>query len=199
MRSTVPAYTDDNYKRRYELIDGVIVLMSPRPCLDHVIVSGNIYRIFANYLKGKKCIAFPDGADLYLDDKNHFIPDGMIICDRSIIKRNYVKGAPDLVVEILSPSTAKNDKTKKKDAYAKAGVKEYWIVDINGKSIEVYLNHKGNLELDEIYYDFTPEDIAENDALPDGDKDKIKILYDIKVSLYDDLYVKIKDVFDNLL
>lgn len=199
MNNTVPAYTDDNYKRRYELIDGVIVLMSPKPRIEHAIVADNITTIFKNYLKGKPCRAFSDGVDVYLDDKNHFVPDCMIICNKDIIKRNYVKGAPDLVVEILSPSTAKNDRTKKKDAYAKAGVKEYWIVDIGAKSIEVYLNYEGNLELDEIYYDFTPEDIAENDALPDGDKDKIKILYDIKVSLYDDLYVKIKDVFDNLL
>ena len=191
--------SDDDYKRRYEVIDGVIVMMSPRPCVDHVIVSGNIYRIFANYLKGKRCIAFPDGADLYLDDENHFIPDGMIICNRNIIKRNYIKGAPDLVVEILSPITAKNDRGRKKEAYAKAGVKEYWIVDIKGKAIEVYLNHNGSLDIDEIYYDFTPEEIAENEALPDGDKDKMVIREDIKVSLYDDLFVHIKDVFDNLL
>ena len=103
------AYTDD-YKERFELIDGKIIMMSPRPRIAHSRALGNIFREFSIYLKGKKCEAFADGVDVYLDEKNHFIPDVMIICNKDIITDLNIQGAPDLVVEVLSPSTAKNDK-----------------------------------------------------------------------------------------
>ena len=60
------AYTDD-YKERFELIDGKIIMMSPRPRIAHSIALGNIFREFSIYLKGKKCEAFADGVDVYLD------------------------------------------------------------------------------------------------------------------------------------
>ena len=83
------AYIDDTVlKQKTELINGVIYLVSPCPSIDHLSVVGNIYRHFANYLSGKKCVAFPDGADVYLDEQNRFVPDGMIICNREIIKQN---------------------------------------------------------------------------------------------------------------
>lgn len=67
------AYTDD-YKERFELIDGKIIMMLPRPRIAHSRALGNIFREFSIYLKGKKCEAFADGVDVYLDEKNHFIP-----------------------------------------------------------------------------------------------------------------------------
>ena len=70
--------------------------------------------------------------------RNQFIPDFMVVCDPDKIKPDGVHGAPDLVVEVLSPSTARNDKTRKKDIYARCGVQEYWIVDPSGKSLEIY-------------------------------------------------------------
>lgn len=73
-------------------------------------VSGNIFGIFRDYLKGKKCTPIQDSFDLYLDDENQFVPDFMVVCDTDKIKPDGVYGAPDLVVEVLSPSTAKNDK-----------------------------------------------------------------------------------------
>lgn len=186
------AYADD-FIVKTELIDGQVVMMSPRPRIEHARACTNISSEFRQYLKNKPCIAFGDGVDVYLDEKNHFIPDSMIVCNKDIIQDDAIYGAPDLVVEVLSPSTSKNDKTKKKFAYERAGVKEYWIVDTWGKSIEVYLNRNNHFELDETYHYYTDEEKARNNSLP---ADKQEIIYDeIKVSLYDDFIVKLKDIF----
>lgn len=138
-------------EQRMEVLDGKTILTSPRPTINHNIVSGNIYRAFATYLSGKTCMPFVDGVDVYLTAKDRVIPDGMIVCNREIIKRNGIHGAPNLIVEVLSPSTKKNDKGYKKNLYEKCGVQEYWIVDIDSKSVEVYLLNDGAFILDEVY------------------------------------------------
>lgn len=188
------AYKDDiNSKIRMELIEGKVVMMSPRPRIEHARACGRIYRQFGNYLDGKKCEAFGDGVDVYLDEHNRFVPDVMIICNPDIVKDDAIYGAPDLVVEVLSPSTSKNDRTKKKDIYEKAGVKEYWLVDTWGKSIEVYLLKQEKFALDETYHYYTDEEKARNAMLP---KDRQEIIRDeIRISLYDDFVVKLKDIF----
>lgn len=175
-----------------ELIDGKVVAMSPPPTTNHIFISGNIYRIFSSFLKGKKCVAFPDGAGLYLTDKNHFRPDGMIVCDRSKIKYNGVQGAPDLVVEVLSPSTAKNDRTYKKDVYEQCGVSEYWIVDPVSKSIEIYLLHDNKYILDNVY-SFYPDYLLESMT----EEEKAKIVTEFKCHLYDDLIISLDDIFSD--
>lgn len=154
------SYKDDV---RTELIDGKIVMMSPRPRLNHTRVSGAIYRIFAAALEGKRCEAFPDGVDLYLDEKNHFVPDAMIVCDSSQIKPDRIIGAPALVVEVLSPNTAMRDRGKKMRAYAKSGVQEYWIVDVIGCHIEVYRLNEGSYDIERIYQYYSPEELEENE------------------------------------
>ena len=181
---------NDNLARveyqRNELLNGRLVMMSPRPTYNHNRIASNIYRILSDYLEGKKCEPFSDGIDLYLSKKDRFIPDGMIVCDPNKIKSRGVFGAPDLVVEVLSPSTAKNDRGYKKDAYAKYGVKEYWIAVPETKSIEQYLLTDGQLLLNEIYtippdY-FTEEECAE-------------FVQEFRCSLYDDLLIKLADIF----
>ena len=77
---------------REELIDGKIVAMSPRPRYNHNKVASKIYRRFANYLENSICEAIADGTDLYLDEKNRFVPDMMVVCDRSKIKWDGVHG-----------------------------------------------------------------------------------------------------------
>lgn len=188
------AYIDDEVSKiRVELIEGQVVMMSPRPRIEHARISGRIYRQFGNYLDDKRCEAFGDGVDVYLDEKNHFIPDVMIVCNPDIIKEDAIYGTPDLIVEVLSPSTSKNDRTKKKDVYERVGVKEYWLVDTWGKSIEVYLSRNGRFELDETYHYYTDEEKFKNMALP---KERREIIRDeIKVSLYDNFIVKLKDIF----
>lgn len=192
------AYINDrNIKIKTELIDGKIFMMSPRPRVEHATVCTNIASEFRSYLKGKTCRAFCDGVDVFLDESNRFIPDTMIVCNPDIIKHDGIYGAPDLVVEVLSKTTAKNDRSKKKYTYAKYGVKEYWIVDVWSKSVEVYYNQDNWFVLDNIYYYLTDEEIAENNNMPDNDIDKIKEYIDsIKVSICDNLIVKLKDIFE---
>jgi len=194
------AYIDDrNIKIKTELIDGKIFMMSPRPRVEHATVCTNIASEFRSYLKGKTCRAFCDGVDVFLDENNRFVPDTMIVCNPDIIKHDgiHVHGAPDLVVEVLSKTTAKNDRSKKKYTYAKYGVKEYWIVDVWSKSVEVYYNQDSWFILDNIYYYLTDEEIAENNNMSDNDIDKIKEYTDfIKVSICDNLIVKLKDIFE---
>lgn len=192
------AYINDrNIKIKTELIDGKIFMMSPRPRVEHATVCTNIASEFRSYLKGKTCRAFCDGVDVFLDENNRFIPDTMIVCNPDIIKHDGIHGAPDLVVEVLSKTTAKNDRSKKKYTYAKYGVKEYWIVDVWSKSVEVYYNQNNWFVLDNIYYYLTDEEIAENNNMSDNDIDKIKEYTDsIKVSICDNLVVKLKDIFE---
>lgn len=176
-----------------ELIEGKVCLMSPRPCVDHNLVSSRIYRIFADYLEGKTCMALSDGYDVFLDEENHYVPDGMIVCDRSKIRPKGIYGAPDLVVEVLSPSTMMHDRGPKMRHYAAAGVKEYWIVSPEMKSVEVYYNQDGRFEIVATYVDYRQEDIDDM-----TDEECATVVWEIPVSLYDDLRIRVKDIFLDL-
>ena len=181
-----------------ELIDGKIVMMLPRPKISHTRIYGRIYCKFANYFKGKKFEVFGGSVDVFLDEKNRFVPDVMIVCNPKIIKEDGIHGAPDLVVEVLSFGTASRDRGKKKDAYEKAGVKEYWIVDTIRKSVEVYLNENNHFYLDNVYEYMTDEEIAENAALPDNDVNKVIVNNEIKVSICEGLVINLKDIFNKI-
>ena len=172
-----------------ELINGELVAMSPA-FTNHNRVSGNIFLIFGSYLKDKPCTPFPDGESVFLSGTDHFVPDGMIVCDRDKIKWDGVHGAPDLVVEILSPSTAARDKGYKKDVYEASGVPEYWIVNPMDRSVEVYLLVNGRFTLDDIYYILPPEQM-------EAAKDKCRT--QLKCHLYDDLVIHLEDIFRGLI
>lgn len=179
---------------RVERIEGKTYLMSPRPRFSHNRISFNISRKFADYLEGKTCMAFDDGTEVYLDNENTYIPDAMIVCDRSKIEDDGIHGAPDLVVEVLSPSTMQNDRGTKMRHYAAAGVKEYWIVSPLGRSVEVYYNENGNFQLDAAYTDYDNWDLERM-----NDEERAAIKKEIPVSLYDDFYVKVQDIFKDLV
>lgn len=182
-----------------ELINGKIVMMSPRPRVNHTRISGNIYSIFKNALKGKQCEAFPDGIDLYLDEKNHFIPDAMIVCDPSQVKGDRIDGTPSLVVEVLSPSTELRDRGVKMRAYAAAGVEEYWLVDVVSKRVEVYRQQDGRLEIQRVYTYYSPEEQKENAEKPEqfrlSDEDMEQ---EIQVELCGGFRVPLGDVFERV-
>lgn len=185
------AYQED---LREELIDGKFVAMSPRPSVNHSHVAFNIARIFADYLKGKRCTPFADGVDLYLTEKDRFVPDVMVVCDPDKIKADGVHGAPDLVVEVLSPSTVKYDRGHKKEVYARCGVREYWIVSPGDRTVERYVQENGQLvlcdgyglELEAILNKMTQE---ERDAIPT----------EFKCSLFDDLTIQVADIFERVI
>jgi len=185
------AYEDEP---REELIGGKIIAMSPRPLYNHNRVAGRIYKIFEDYLEDKSCTAIMDGTDLYLTENNRFVPDFMVVCDQNKIKKNGVHGTPDLVVEILSPSTSKRDRMYKKDTYGKFGVQEYWLVDPVHRSIEQYFLENGQLELREIYtlyYDYDLEQMNE--------EERAAVPTHFKCSLFDDLDIALADIFKGLI
>jgi len=186
------AYQDEP---RTELIDGQVVAMSPRPAFNHNQIASHIYALFDHYLKGKTCTAIADGTDLYLvKGKERFIPDVMVVCDRSKLKRDGVHGAPDLAVEVLSPSTSKRDRKHKQAVYAHCGVREYWIVSPGDRSIEQYFLEDGNLNLQEIYTYYPESELMEMD-----EEDRADIATHFKCSLFDDLDVYLSDIFRDLL
>lgn len=177
-----------------EMIDGKIVAMSPRPAVNHNIISGNIYHIFKTYLSGKKCVPFGDGTDLYLTPKDRFVPDGMIVCNRDKIKPKGVYGAPDLVIEVLSPSTAKNDRGYKKRVYGTCGIPEYWIVSPSEKAVYVYLLQDRKYNLDNVYslypdYMLTKMTEEEQAAIPT----------EFQCSLFSDLVIRLENIFEDTL
>jgi Uma2 family endonuclease len=133
---------DDHDDAWYELINGELV-RKQAPTSDHQAISWEISLALGNYLKGAKSgRAFYAPFDVVLDDGNAYHPDIFFIKkERMVIhseKERIVKGAPDVVIEILSKSTASDDKGDKKDVYEKYGVKEYWLADPAKRAFEVY-------------------------------------------------------------
>lgn len=124
----------------YQLIEGELV-MTPAPSIFHQIVSGNLNERIRLFVKEKGAgLLLYSPVDVYLDDENAFQPDLVFVSRqrRDIIKDDGIHGAPDMIVEILSPSTAYYDIKKKFKLYEKFGVKEYWIVDPEMKNVELY-------------------------------------------------------------
>lgn len=190
---TVNGYDDREKKRRFEKIGGKIVMMAAMPAVNHNRVVTNLTRIFSAYLRRKRCEAFSDGVEIHFDEENTFVPDAMIVCNKDIIKQNGIYGAPDLVVEVLSYSTEKYDRGVKKDIYEKYGVKEYWLVDYRQKTVEVWQLRDGRLMIDDIYRIFPDDEWAMME-----EEDKKKASLHLKVSLYDDLIVDVREIFERI-
>ena len=131
---------------RYELIDGTAYLMAPAPTLDHQEVAGEIYRQFGNALEGKPCRPFIAPVDVRLpkaQESDGLIdtvlqPDVLVVCDPGKLDRRGVRGAPELVVEVLSPGTASHDHVRKRRVYERAGVLEFWLVHPVDRMVTVY-------------------------------------------------------------
>lgn len=113
---------------RWELIAGVAYAMSPAPNTKHQQVAGELYFRLRSKLGGKPCQPFIAPIDVRLSDFDVVQPDVLVVCDRSKITPSHIEGAPDVVVEVLSPATAVKDQREKKALYERAGVKEYVLV-----------------------------------------------------------------------
>ncbi len=166
-------------EKRYELINGELYLMSSPTTLHQEIV-GEIYAQLHNYLKGKKCQAFVSPLDVCLsgvkNPKNEYNvvqPDILVVCDENKITKNMgIQGAPDLIIEVLSPTSKKHDTFVKYNLYQYYGVKEYWIVDEDVGVIYQYIINEKNIYTLPKTYEIT-EDI------------KVNILKDCTISLKD--------------
>jgi len=133
---------------RYELIDGVAHMMSA-PSTAHQIILTELSRQLANFLKGKPCRVFVAAYDVCLNglgDEDYTVvqPDILVVCDESKIEKRRCNGAPDMVIEILSPSTSKMDLFIKLKRYQIAGVLEYWIADPDAKAVNVHILENGH-------------------------------------------------------
>lgn len=127
--------------KRVELIDGVFYDMAaPSPV--HQRIGGEMHRQISNFIFENKgtCIPFMSPVDVRLDcdDKTMIQPDVVILCDKDKLTKWGIMGAPDFVVEVLSPSTRRKDCIKKLDKYMEAGVREYWMVDPDKRKVIVY-------------------------------------------------------------
>lgn len=162
---------------RWEIINGYPMMMSSPTSL-HSDVSGEIFRQIANYLVGKKCKVrhapydvrlFEGEGDRPEDVDTVVVPDITVVCDPEKQDNKGCKGAPNMVVEVLSPSTKRHDLFTKFHLYQRAGVREYWIVDPESKIVQVFLLEDGR---------YTLKDYGE-----DKDKIKINVLEDCIIDL----------------
>jgi Uma2 family endonuclease len=131
---------------RWEIIDGVAYCMSPAPTPRHQQQLVEVTRQFANHLSGSPCRVYVAPFDVRLPDADEpddavttvVQPDLAVVCDAARIDARGCRGAPDLVLEILSPSTSAKDQSEKLDLYERHGVREYWIVDPGAGLVRVY-------------------------------------------------------------
>jgi len=181
------------HERPKEMLDGVIYMMAS-PILNHVRVNRNIARIFDRHFKGRRCEVFGDPTMVFLTEKDRVVPDVTVVCSKDILKKEGVVGTPDLIVETLSPSTAKHDKGYKKDLYECCGVKEYWIADIEKLLIETYWLEDGKYQLNNVYTilpDYEARDMTEEKLAQYPTK--------FKTSLFDDLIIDLEEIFEDII
>ncbi len=182
-------YTYSDYltwpeNERWEIIDG-IPCMQAAPSWQHQAISRELLVQFSSFLKDKTCQVFASPFDLRIpegdekDEDTKFVvqPDIVVICDRGGLKGTGYLGTPPLVIEISSPSTSKNDKIYKFNKYEKFGVKEYWIVEPEGKIVSVFTQGESNRY-------GRPEVYSETDK--------------INVSIFPELIIDLAPVFNSI-
>jgi Uma2 family endonuclease len=130
-----------------ELLRGRFVV-SPAPDLTHQTIVGNLYVLLFNIARTSGGRAFVAPTDVELDDHSIPQPDVLYVRkERRGILKNRVMGAPDLVVEVLSPHNSRRDRVDKLNLYAEFGVAEYWIVDPTERQFDFLVNRGGKFEI----------------------------------------------------
>ena len=159
-----------NDGERAELINGFAYAMSS-PGTEHQLIVSTLNAEFYNFLKGKTCKALPSPYDVRLfykeDNSDDAVvqPDLVVVCDPGKLGKEGCRGAPDLVIEILSPSNTAMEMNMKKNLYLKARVPEYWIIDPEVKQIEINRLENGEyiphiLRMGDILRSFKFEDFS---------------------------------------
>ena len=168
---TYSDYLKFDFDYMVELIRGKIFKMTPAPSMRHQRVSGNLFGLLFNIIKGSPCKLFAAPTDVVLpienrkDGKEHTVvqPDICIFCDLSMLKEQAAFGPPTLVVEILSPHTRKKDIQLKYDIYEEAGVQEYWVIMPREELLEQFVLMDGKYQRIQTY---TKEDSVAAHAVP---------------------------------
>lgn len=173
---------------RIELIDGVPYMMTQAPLRVHQEILFELGRQFGNALKDRTCKGYVAPFDVRLSEDQNLSddeiftvvqPDLVVVCDSSKLDKRGCHGAPDLVIEIISPSTASHDYIRKMELYEKHGVKEYWIVHPTDQVVMVHILEKGQYQKPKIY---DREASVQVHILPDIEI----ILSDLFTSIVDD-------------
>ncbi len=165
------SYTYSDYlnwpdDRRYEIIDGNIYNMTPAPSRLHQKVAGELFKQIALYLDDKECEVYFAPFDVRIpeaDNQKESIadyeimtvvqPDIVVVCDMDKLDERGCLGAPDFIIEIVSPATAAKDQIEKTALYEKSGVREYWIVHPNDRVVTVrVLRRDGKYETPKFYH-----------------------------------------------
>jgi Uma2 family endonuclease len=134
-------------EERWELIDGVAYNMSAAPSTRHQVILGSLHALARQALAGTRCRPYLAPFDVRLPEANEeddriksvVQPDLTVVCDSTKIDKRGCRGAPDLAAEILSPTTAYKDQTRKLDLYERRGVREYWVLNPEAETVMVYL------------------------------------------------------------
>ena len=179
-------YLKWQFDERVEIIKGKLFKMA-MPSEKHQRVSTNLHGLFWSYLRGKKCKVYHPPFDVRLikpphhrkiTDKSIYTvvqPDITVVCDMDKIDQKGCLGAPDLIIEILSPSTGSKDLNDKKEVYEYAGVKEYWIVSPEDETLLVFiLDEKGKYIFDDYYSNVET----------------------VKTHIFEDCHIDLKEVFE---
>ncbi|MEB3075135.1 Uma2 family endonuclease [Capnocytophaga gingivalis] len=134
-----------NIKDRVEILKGKIFKMSPAPTISHQGISFNLSGLFFMYFHNKPCKVFASPFDVVLKNKNGkedtvVQPDLCVVCDpEKLADGKRCQGAPDLIIEILSPGNSKKEMVNKYELYEEAGVREYWVVRPDYKEITQFV------------------------------------------------------------
>ena len=161
-RYTYADYLTWRDDKRRELINGFVKLMTPPPSRIHQRVSSNLVRSLGNYLYGKKCEIYHAPSDVRFlskgsDKSDKAIdtvvqPDIYVVCDLSKLDDKGCLGAPDLIIEIISPKNVRRDVKEKFEVYQEHGVREYWIVNPEAEYVSVFvLDKSGKYQLKGMY------------------------------------------------
>ena len=142
-KSMTKKYTCQDYlhwpdDERWEIIDGVAYNMTPAPSVKHQRIVGN-FHINLKTNPNNPCFTGISPIDVVFDEYNVVQPDIFLVCDKTKITQENIKGAPDLIIEVTSPSTSLKDRREKKKLYEKFGVKEYLIVYPDEELVERFL------------------------------------------------------------
>ncbi len=145
-RYTYADYLTWPNEERWEIINGVPSLMTPAPLTEHQKILRELFVPLALYFKDKKFQVFPAPFDVRLpqgEEKDEEVstvvqPDIVVVCDQNKLDERGCKGPPDLVIEIISSSTAKKDLNEKFNLYEQRGIQQYWVVFPKFRVIDIY-------------------------------------------------------------
>jgi len=152
---TQKLYTYEDYEtwpdeERWEIIDGVAYDMSPAPLIKHQNITGNFFIVLRQSLKNN-CYTGIAPTDVVFDRFNVVQPDVFVVCNKSKITEKNIQGAPDLIIEVLSPSTEFKDRKKKKSLYERHGDEEYITVFADKDYVERYFLQDGKYVASELF------------------------------------------------